>query len=412
MPRYSDRTSDAGAEALVKGIVVIMGLCALAVGGITHAAEAFVSLVVVGLVVLVAVGGLLLLWKAPWLKPTTKGAVTLFAAAGVSFWLFFLMQPPVEWPAVDFQVTKVIGGADSRGMVQGLVREGLLPVPVEMAAPAYAKPPSAGQVLRIYRNPEDESQFSVLPEVTDGRFRHLGLLAFAGVAFAGGAGCGVRSWRHRNDGPRALSAGARAPAQHPCSRPTVSLAGNGGGPGLPGTGASITGPAPTVESLREIDWYQFEKLMARLLKLEGYDVTRLGGAKPDGGVDVLAVRDGKRTVVQCKHWKKPVRPATVQQAIGIRVSQNADGVVRATLNSGTPAALELARRQGVVVTDADGIFNRMRRVGLGEFAGLLDPGAKRCPRCDAPMVLRAGGGKRFWGCANYGARRCTGTIEA
>ena len=64
-----------------------------------------------------------------------------------------------------------------------------------------------------------------------------------------------------------------------------------------------------------------------------------------------------------------MRPATVQQAIGIRVSQNADGVVLATLNSGTPAALELARRQGVVVTDADEIFNRMRHVGLGEFAG-------------------------------------------
>ena len=43
--------------------------------------------------------------------------------------------------------------------------------------------------------------------------------------------------------------------------------------------------------------------MARLLKLEGYEVTRLGGAKPDGGVDVLAMRDGKRTVVQCKHWR-------------------------------------------------------------------------------------------------------------
>ena len=60
MLRCSARTSNAGAEALVKGIVMIVALFALAVGGITHAAEAFVSLVVLGLVVLVVAG-----WPAP-----------------------------------------------------------------------------------------------------------------------------------------------------------------------------------------------------------------------------------------------------------------------------------------------------------------------------------------------------------
>ena len=118
-------------------------------------------------------------------------------------------------------------------MVQGLVREGLFPVQVEVAAPAYTKPPSVGQILRIYRNPEDESQFSVLPEVTDGRFRHLALLAFAGLAFAGGAGCGVS---HGASGTTVLAPCPRVPALRPrtpsASQPCLS-SGMAAGPDCP-----------------------------------------------------------------------------------------------------------------------------------------------------------------------------------
>ena len=152
--------------------------------------------------------------------------------------------------------------------------------------------------------------------------------------------------------------------------------------------------------------------MERLLKLEEYHVTRSGGAKADGGIDLLAARDGKKTVFQCKHWKSPVKPATIREAIGIREVHRADEVVLATLNSGTSAALELALQHGIAVTTEKEIFARMERVGIGHFSALLDPSNKRCPRCDAPMVLRTVTETPFWGCSNYGPRRCTGTIEA
>jgi hypothetical protein len=385
---------------------------ALVIGGFAHFTEALVSLIKVGLLVLFVGAGLLLVWKAQLLKPTTKGAITLFAASGISFWLFFLLQPPAEWPAIDLQVTSITPGTESRNIVEGLVQEGLFPVRVMVLVPADTKLPTVGQKLRVYRNPEDETQFSVLPEVTDGQFRHLGLLAIAGLAIAGGAVCGVSSWRQRHDGPQVPFWGSSMPDWDPSNWPTISPAEKCGGTESPGASENTANPTPTVEILRQIDWYQFEKLMERLLKLEGYDVTRFGGAKPDGGVDVLATRDGKKTVIQCKHWKKLVRSATVQQAIGIRVSQNADEVVLATLNSGTSYALRLAALHNVVVIGADEIFSRMHRVGLGGFADLLDPDAKCCPRCDAPMVLRTGRGKKFWGCTNYGPLRCPGKIEA
>jgi len=390
---------------------MILVLFALGIGGFAHFTQALLSLIMMGLLVVVVVGGLLLVWNAQWLKAKTKGAITLFAAAGIFFWFFFLLQPPIEWPAVDLKITNITPATNSRKIVQGLVQEGLFPIQVMAPVPAYTKLPAVGQKLRLYRNPEDETQFSVLPEVTDGQFRHLGLLAVAGLAFAGGAGCGVSSWRQRHAKPKVMFGSSGASVWDPSNWPIDSSPGKCGGTGLPGTTANAANPAPTVEILWQIDWYQFEKLMERLLKLEGYDVTRFGGAKPDGGVDVLATRDGKKTVIQCKHWKKLVRSATVQQAIGIRVSQNADEVVLATLNSGTRYALRLAALHKVVVIGADEIFSRMHRVGLGGFADLLDPDAKCCPRCDAPMVLRTGRGKTFWGCTNYGPLNCPGKIE-
>jgi restriction system protein len=169
---------------------------------------------------------------------------------------------------------------------------------------------------------------------------------------------------------------------------------------------------PTVESLREIDWYQFEKLVANLLELEGYEVSRAGGANPDGGVDVLATKDGAITIVQCKHWTSPVTTKTIQQVVGIRQIQKADHLVLATLNSATPQALALAEGQGIMIIGAQEIFGRMQNAGLEQFESFLDPADKHCPVCDAKMVLRNGGDGTFWGCSQYGPRRCRGTIKA
>jgi restriction system protein len=173
----------------------------------------------------------------------------------------------------------------------------------------------------------------------------------------------------------------------------------------------IRSAANTAEILQEIDWYQFEKLMERLLEFEGYHVTRFGGAKPDGGIDLLAKRNNKKIIVQCKHWKDPLRPNTIREAVGIRHIHQADELVLATLNSGTPAALALAEQQGIILTSGAEVFRRMQLAGLEHFKSYLDPTDKHCPSCDAPMVFHTGNWKSFWGCSNYGRNHCRGKIE-
>src|SRR6185503_14125677 len=55
--------------------------------------------------------------------------------------------------------------------------------------------------------------------------------------------------------------------------------------------------------LSEMDWFQFEKLMEMVYSAQGYRVTRRGGAKADGGIDLILEKDGTKAAVQCKHWK-------------------------------------------------------------------------------------------------------------
>ena len=41
--------------------------------------------------------------------------------------------------------------------------------------------------------------------------------------------------------------------------------------------------------LKNLDWYQFEKLVGLLYTQEGYRVDRKGGAGADGGVDLVVL---------------------------------------------------------------------------------------------------------------------------
>jgi restriction system protein len=163
-------------------------------------------------------------------------------------------------------------------------------------------------------------------------------------------------------------------------------------------------------TLREIDWYQFEKLVARLLSHEGYEVTRSGGAKADGGVDLVAEKAGAKVIVQCKHWQNwKVKEGTIREMIGTLKLHGGNRLSLYTLNPSTNPAGQLARDQSIEIITENQILARMGAIGMDRFADLLDPANKHCPICDEPMVLRTGGFKPFWGCSRY--PKCRGKIE-
>jgi restriction system protein len=50
-------------------------------------------------------------------------------------------------------------------------------------------------------------------------------------------------------------------------------------------------------------WLEFETLVGEAFRQKGYKVLELGGAGPDGGVDLVLTKGGEKFLVQCKQWK-------------------------------------------------------------------------------------------------------------
>lgn len=168
---------------------------------------------------------------------------------------------------------------------------------------------------------------------------------------------------------------------------------------------------PLADRLREIDWFQFEKLVAALYRTRGYAVTRRGGAHPDGGVDLVVVKAGETTVVQCKHWQNAlVKPDKVRELIGAQTIERAHRSVLVTLRGYTAAALQLAREQRVELIEETQLVAWLGELRFSpawpEIERALDAKDKSCPRCEAPLherIAKSGtnAGGRFWGCSTY-----------
>lgn len=79
-----------------------------------------------------------------------------------------------------------------------------------------------------------------------------------------------------------------------------------------------------IDSLRHMNWRQFEQLAGEAFRRQGYAVeeTGLGGA--DGGIDLILRREGQATLVQCKQWKnRQVGVKVVREMYGLLLHHHA-----------------------------------------------------------------------------------------
>lgn len=98
----------------------------------------------------------------------------------------------------------------------------------------------------------------------------------------------------------------------------------------------------------------YEQFVAEVLRNCGWDasVTKASG---DQGIDVIARREGKRLVVQCKLYSRPIGNAAVQEVIAGRAFEAADFAAVVSNQSYTPAARQLAAASQVVLIHHDDI---------------------------------------------------------
>lgn len=192
----------------------------------------------------------------------------------------------------------------------------------------------------------------------------------------------------------------------------------------------------SADALDGMSWSEFELLVGEAFRLQGYKVIELGGAGPDGGIDLVLVKGSEKFLVQCKQWKAfKVGVAIVRELYGVMAAKGATGGFVVTSGRFTDEATEFARGRNIKLVDGPllhGLIQQARSArgtataatpayrAPPSAAPVTTPihrasAAPACPSCGSMMKMRTakrGGnaGNAFWGCTTYPA--CKGTRPA
>ncbi len=177
-----------------------------------------------------------------------------------------------------------------------------------------------------------------------------------------------------------------------------------------------------LDSLAATGWRAFERLVGEAFRRQGYAVeeTGLGGA--DGGIDLILRREGRRTLVQCKQWRRDrVAVNVVREMYGLLAHHQADKVIIAAWGVFTPDAARFANGKPIELIDGETLLAMIRSVQatphssapkerhVEPFSAAAASKQPECPKCGSSMVRRSNrrDGKQFWGCKQFPA--CRGT---
>lgn len=198
---------------------------------------------------------------------------------------------------------------------------------------------------------------------------------------------------------------------------------------------SITTPGGN--TLVSISWREFELLVGEALRRQGYSVAELGGNGPDGGVDLVAYRDGEKYLVQCKQWRSmQVGVSVVRELYGVMAAEGAVGGFVITSGRFTQPAKAFADGRNVQLVDGTRLnqwITESKRPALTPepepvivapvvepvlaepevvpapapvIEKPAEPKAPACPHCKQVMVIKVArtgpnAGGNFWGCQGY-----------
>jgi restriction system protein len=119
----------------------------------------------------------------------------------------------------------------------------------------------------------------------------------------------------------------------------------------------VIAPDPRFAAIDAMDGSEFERALAELFELLGYEVELIGGF--DKGADLVVTRDGERTAVQAKRYASAVGITAVRQLIdGVRRYECSRGLV-VTNNYFTDKAIECAETWEIDLWDRRDLANHI-----------------------------------------------------
>lgn len=199
---------------------------------------------------------------------------------------------------------------------------------------------------------------------------------------------------------------------------------------------------PGGNTLLSISWHEFELLVGEALRRRGYKVQDNDGSGPDGGIDLVARKDGETYLVQCKQWRSvQVGVPVVRELYGAMAAEGAVGGFVVTSGTFTKQARDFASGRNLQLVDGnvlkqwiaetkkpgprptvEVVAERIEPMVIEpEYAAPvvsesvakpetpevpIAPKPPACPHCRKTMVMRvartgANAGGNFWGCADY-----------
>jgi restriction system protein len=175
----------------------------------------------------------------------------------------------------------------------------------------------------------------------------------------------------------------------------------------------------SMDVLRRMEWKRLELVAAAYYRRMGFRAETIRGGA-DGGVDIKIFRGDLPdavSIVQCKAWtSRPVGVKPVRELLGVMTSERVKTGVFLTTGSYTDEAIRFAEGNKLALVNGEQFLAKIKALpseAAVELLGVATEGdwtTPSCPSCGVKMVLRAGGAKPFWGCANF--PRCRHTFFA
>lgn len=187
--------------------------------------------------------------------------------------------------------------------------------------------------------------------------------------------------------------------------------------------SSIQAGNEAQDIISRMTWEQFEKIIRLHFELCGFKST-LTETGADGGVDIRLRKNGRREMVQCKHWKSSkVGVSVVREIYGVIQADKYDHGYIITSGLFTEDAWSFVLSENVKgkisLIDGSKLLQIIKGKETGQPAPHIvniqpdmnegaDPCAiPNCPLCHSKMVKRLSNGNPFYGCSVYPI--CKGT---
>ncbi len=155
---------------------------------------------------------------------------------------------------------------------------------------------------------------------------------------------------------------------------------------------------------------EFENYISDLFARLGYK-TKAVGASHDGGVDVIAEKDGIKSYVQCKKFiTSEATVGDVRNFYGALADHLTNGKgYFVTTNKFTLEAEKFAEDKPIELIDGYKLIRYIKMAEKDKIEPKKEP--QTCPRCGGNLVLRNSKFGPFYGCSNYPKCDYTATFK-